>query len=395
MNIEELIPYNGKTIQTKKLHEVGYTSTDINKLIEEGKIERTRRGYYKVNLEFKSDIKTMKYYLINGYYADFKEYFDTLPIKDYDAYYYNFLCDILNLNYNSAYNNLVKCCELNTEDCNKNNLYAYTLLLNELLPLQEDKINYLKEKIFDKKYYMDIFIESLVNKDYEQACEQLKDIKNNNGLNKIEIDVLRNMSAKACNLHKNENTKKENSEYSKLFSSMHIQIVNNNFEQGYYTFNKLLYLSDTLGIKDERLDIIKDLFLCFNYIVEHQDIDLNDYKIKYKYGTNITNNFKLAIKRNDYIKALELCKKIVLKTPSEEYEIYNILLERIYNFLNIRMIIKGQLRNRNPFISLIDEKKYGDALNIANETNMDVHDKTIVTSILQSLVDIDNMKIAE
>ena len=35
MNIDNLIAFNGKTIQTKKLHEVGYTNTDINKLLEE------------------------------------------------------------------------------------------------------------------------------------------------------------------------------------------------------------------------------------------------------------------------------------------------------------------------------------------------------------------------
>lgn len=394
MNIDNLIAFNGKTIQTKKLHEVGYTNTDINKLLEEGKIERIRRGYYQVNLDFKSDIKTMKYYLLNNYYADFKEYFDNLPIKDYDAYYYSFLCNILISDYNSAYSSLVKCCELNTEDCNKNSLYAYTLLLNELIPLSEDKITYLKEKIFDKKYYMDIFIESLVNKDYDTACEQLKDIKRNNGLNKIELDVLRNMSFKACNIHKNDTAKSKDNEYNKLFSSMHVQIVNNNFEQGYYIFNKLLYLSDTQGIEDNRLNIIKDLFLCFNFIVENQDIDLSTYKINYKYGNNIYDNFNSAIRRNDYIKALELCKKIVLKTPSEEYEIYNILLERIYNFLNIRTIIKTQVRSRNPFMSLIHDKKYNDALGVARNINMDEHDKTIVTNLLESLVDIDNISIA-
>ena len=393
MNIDNLIAFNGKTIQTKKLHEVGYTNTDINKLLDEGKLERVRRGYYKVNLDFKSDIKTMKYYLLNNYYSDFKEYFDNLPIKDYDAYYYSFLCNILISDYREAYSSLVKCCELNTEDCNKNNLYAYTLLLNELLSLPEDKLSYLKEKIFDKKYYMDIFIESLVNRNYDQACEQLKDIKQNNGLNKIELDVLRNMSFKVNNIHKKDNVKNKDNEYNKLFSSMHIQIVNNNFEQGYYTFNKLLYLKDSLNISDERLDIIKDLFLCFNFIVENQDIDLNTYKTNYKYGKNIYNNFNLAIRKNDYIKALELCRKIVLKTPSEEYEIYNTLLERIYNFLNIRTIIKNQARNRNPFMSMIHDKNYNDALKIAKKTNMDEHDKNIVTNLLESLVYVDNITI--
>ena len=142
------------------------------------------------------------------------------------------------------------------------------------------------------------------------------------------------------------------------------------------------------------LNIIKYLFLCFNFIVENQDIDLSTYKINYKYGNNIYDNFNSAIRRNDYIKALELCKKIVLKTPSEEYEIYNILLERIYNFLNIRTIIKTQVRSRNPFMSLIHDKKYNDALGVARNINMDEHDKTIVTNLLESLVDIDNISIA-
>ena len=85
MNINELIPYNGKTIQTKILTDLGLNSKNINKLLKDGILSRTRRGYYKVTINYDIDTKLMKYYLLNSYFDDLKEYFDSLPIKDYDA----------------------------------------------------------------------------------------------------------------------------------------------------------------------------------------------------------------------------------------------------------------------------------------------------------------------
>lgn len=390
MNIDELIPYNGKTIQTKKLHEIGYTNTDINKLLDNNIIKRTRRGYYQVNIDCKSDIKLMKLYLSKKEYDKFNDYFNSLSMKDYDAYYYSFLCNILSENYNDAYNSLVKCCEINTEECNSNNLYSYVLLLNELMYIKEEDILKLKEMIFKDRLYFNLFLEYLVNKDYENAYDNLNSIT---GLNKIELDVLKDLSFKASKLHTNNKTNKVSNEYVKNFSELHLCTVNNNFEQAYYIFNKLLYLREKLNIEDNRLDIIKDLFLCFNYIVENEYLDLNNYKTDYKYNSNLEDSFLLSIKRNDYINSLNIVKKILKKKKSEEYEIYSVLLERIYNFLNIRLIIHGSLESKNTIPNLIRHKKYKDALNITKKTNMDSHDKNILTSILESIVDIDNMKI--
>ena len=397
MNTNELIPYNGKTIQTKKLHELGYSNVDINKLLGDNVIVRTRRGYYQVNIDCKSDIKLMKSYLLKKEYDKFNNYFNSLTIKDYDAYYYSFLCNILTENFNSAYENLIKCCKLNTEECNDIYLYSYVLLLDELMGLTDDNVLELKKLIFKEDFYLDLFVEYLVKKDYEKAYSKLNDSKNINGLNNIELDVLKNLSSKACKSHSSNSKEvrinRVSNEYINTFDELHLHIVNNNFEQGYYIFNKLLYLREKQNIDDNRLDIIKDLFLCFNYIVENEYLDINNYKTNYKYNNNLEDSFVLSIQRNDYINSLNIVKKILKKRQSNEYEIYAVLLERIYNFLNIRLIIHGQLDNKNPLPKLIRNKKYKDALSVTKKSSMDSHDKNILTSLLESLVDIDNIKI--
>ena len=426
MNIEDLIPYNGKTIQTKKLNELGYAKNDINKMLNEGLLERVRRGYYQINLKCDIDVKLMKYYLMNGYYTDFKQYFNRLPIKDYDAYYYDFLCDVITNNYNEAYESLVKCCELNVEESNRINLYAYVLLLDQLIKLDENKIEYLKEKIFDKDYYLDNFMECLLKKDFSHACDKLRNLKNNSGLNKLEVNVLRNLSIGASNVsdkkieekHEevievkeeqqekvietieepiNELSERDKIKYSRLFSHLHMCLANNDFEQGYYTFNRLLIFCAKLDYKDYRLDIIRDLFMCFNFLVDHPELDLNTYNTSYTYDSeDKIKDFYLALNRNDYVNALELCNEINLFSQEEEYDIYKILLERIFNFLNIRMIIRGKNPNMyhsndNSFVSLVSNKQYKEALNAVNGINIDSHDKNILTSLLESIVDIDNI----
>ena len=65
MNIENLLPFNGKTIQTKELNKMGYSSKDIKKLLNNEYIKRTRRGYYLIELNYSIDYNKLKYYLLN------------------------------------------------------------------------------------------------------------------------------------------------------------------------------------------------------------------------------------------------------------------------------------------------------------------------------------------
>ena len=71
MKIDGLIPFNGETIQTKKLKEIGFSTNDINKLLSEELLVRTRRGFYKVTLKCDVDVNLMKYYLLNNQYDEF------------------------------------------------------------------------------------------------------------------------------------------------------------------------------------------------------------------------------------------------------------------------------------------------------------------------------------
>ena len=395
MNIDKLIPFNGKTIQTKTLKEIGYSSKDISKLIEEGNIARTRRGFYLVSLHCDADLELMQYYLINKEFLKFKEYFNSLQIKDYNAYYYLLLFDIMTNNYKSVYDDLEKCCELNGKHENKMNLYAIVLLLDELVVISKDRQDYIKRLIFEEGDMFNLFLESIIKKDYENAFESLVASKNYKELSKLEINILRELSLKAQKIYNKKNSKELES-YKVLYNALYNAIMDNDFEQGYFYFKQLCTLSSTLEIKDNRLKIINDLYECFNYIVSHQDIDLTSYQANFEYGDNYEKNFFLAISRNDYIRALDFSNMILNNYKSPEIEIYKALLERIYNFLNIRMIIRGKhpIRKQSNLNYLIKNKKYKKALEVATkDTQMAMYDKNMVIPLLESLVNFDNMEL--
>lgn len=401
MKFNKLVPFNGKVIQTKILKELGYSQVDITKLMKDGIITRTRRGYYKVFIEYNVDVKLMKYYLNNGYFDEFIEYYDKLPIKDFYAFYYRFMCDILTSDYANAYKHLEKCCEFNNEDCYKFNLYAYILLLDELVELPKDKIKKLKKLVFDKEYSFDIYLECLINKDFENACKKLRTIKDENVLDKLEINILRELSIKVNNSYKNkkkEVVSKNYKIYESLFERFNVAIMDLDFERAQYIFNQILKISKKENIKENKIYIIKDLFNCFNYIITHPYLDLNNYKTNYNYDKSLNDNFLLAIKKNDYINALNFCNKIYASEKTEEFEIYKVLLDRIYNFLNIRTIINS----RNPYLNqmslsnLVRNKKYQEALNLVNTTDiMEEHSKNIVTSLIESIISIDDSNLTE
>lgn len=404
MKFNKLIPFNGKVIQTKILKELGYSQVDITRLMKDGIITRTRRGYYKVFIEYDVDVKLMKYYLNNEYFDELIDYYNKLPIKDFNAYYYRFICDILTCDYANAYKHLEKCCEFNTEDHYKFNLYAYILLLDELVDLPKEKVKKLKKLVFDNNYSFDIYLECLINKDYDNACKKLRSVKNDNVLDKLEINILRDLSIKVNNSYKKKNNiekvdnNKENKIYDALFDRFYVAIMDADFERAQYIFNQLLNIVNKDNINDKRIYIIKDLFSCFNYIVTHPYLDLNAYKTNYNYKEDLNKNFILAIKKNDYIHALDFCNKLYIENKTEEYEIYKVLLDRIYNFLNIRTLINS----RNPYFNqmslsnLVRNKKYKEALNLINRSDiMEEHSKNIVTSLIESIISIDNSNLSE
>ena len=75
MRMDKLLPYNGKTIQTKLLRTIGYSSKEINKLILNNDLKRTRRGYYLVDLQYDIDFKLIlkayecNYEILECYYS--------------------------------------------------------------------------------------------------------------------------------------------------------------------------------------------------------------------------------------------------------------------------------------------------------------------------------------
>ena len=389
MEYKELLPYNGKTIQTKDLSNIGLSNKSINKLIEDNVLERVKRGFYKVTIQNKADKKMMRYYLSNGLYSDFIEYYNSID-KDYDTYYFKFLYDILTENYSNAYTSLANCIELNTSSKNKHSLYAYVLLLGELVNLSDEQVEEIRSKIYDEQEdATHLFLEYIVRKDYDKVSSILR--ANRNKIKGLELDVLRKLSNKASNVYQRKNSK-ETEEYNKLYKSLYETIMNNDYESAYFYYGKLINFCNDYDIKDARLPIIGDLFNCFNYIVEHQEITLETYMTNYTYHKDLVNNFYTALSKNDYINALKFVTEFNMHNENYDFKMYQILLERIYNFLNIRNIIAShsQRRSNLSLTSLIKDKKYEEALSLTNNSNMDETNKNIVTSLLEGILALDD-----
>lgn len=385
-----LIPYNNQIIPTKTLKDLGLNTNDINKLLDEKILKRVKRGYYEVTIIIESDVKTMKYYLMNNLLDDFLVYFDSLFIKDYNAYYYRLMYDILVCDYTSAYQSLIECCKLNKEPKNKINLYTFLLLIDELINISSDNLVQLKNKIFNSDLKLELFLECIIRKDYENACSSLKETKS---ISKLELSVLRSLSIKASEVYSKKNSK-EMTEYNNLYDYFYQSVISNDYDAAYYYFVRLYNLCKDLNIEDSRLEIYNDLFNCFNYILEHQELDLESYKTNYKYPKDLLEAFYQALKRNDYVNAYIFISTYDYKN-GKELEIYQILLQRIYNFLNIRSVIKKHNPNRKISLnSLIKEKRYVEAMEeVRKKEDMDVVDKNIVTSILESIIALDDIKI--
>jgi len=393
MSIEKLLPYNGKTIQSKTLKSIGYSNKDINKLILNNDLKRTRRGYYLVDLKYEIDFKLIKYYLLNGYTKEFYEYFNSLKTKDYKAYYYKFMCDISSKKYGEAYDSLYKCCKLNYNHENKIMLYSFVLLIEELLNVTEDKVNELKKLIFEEDDCESFLIETLLKKDYKNVCKKLCMIRNKHTEDEYELGVLRSLSIQVKNVYEKK-SKKESTEYNVLVNNLHTCITDNNFEKAYYFFNKLSRLNNEYGLNDRLVVISNDLFKCFNYIVEHPNLDLSNYLTDYTYNGNLLNKFFTSINKNDYVNSFEFCKNILMEHDNIEFSIYYGLLERIYNFLNVRTIIKGKnpFKNVSPLGKLIKNKKYNEALEITKKDKlMNKNDKNILKPLLETLLEIEKI----
>lgn len=387
MKIKLLVPYNNQVVPTKTLKSLGLNSTDINKLLAENILKRVKRGYYEVKIVIESDVNVMKYYLMNNLLDDFLAYFDSLFIKDYNAYYYKLMYDVLNGDYTIAYKSLKECCKLNKDSSNKVNLYTFLLLIDELIHISTDNLSKLKNKIFSKEDELCLFLECIIKKDYDSACLSLK---SNKSVSKLELSVLRQLSIKASEVYNQKNSK-EMIEYNNLYDTFYQMVVSNDYDGAYYYFERLYDLCIKLDIEDSRLEIYSDLFNCFNYILEHQELDLDSYKTNYRYPKDLLTAFYQALKKNDYVNAYIFINSMDYK-KARELEIYQTLLQRIYNFLNIRSIIKKHNPNYKISLnSLIKEKRYAEAYEeVKKKEDMESIDKTIVSSILESILALDS-----
>ncbi len=389
MKKDTLIPFNGKTITTKQLKELGFNTKSINALLLDKILTRTKKGFYEVLINVESDKELMTYYLMNNLYDEFIAYFESLEYKDYQVYYYHFIYDIMTGDYANSYKSLIKCCELNKSQENINILYAFILLLSKSITLPDQKTTSLKNKLFCDEP-LRLFLEYVISGDYDNACKNLRQHKSS--LSQLDVMTLRNLSIKAKELC-NKNDSKEVDEYHKLLDIFFACLNNHDYTRAQYYFNQLFALNEALHLNDKELNIIDDLFNCFEYIMAHPKVTLLTYRTKFKYGGDLLTNFYDAISKNDYINAFRFIREIESQKQDVFYMIYHNLLERIYNFLNVRLIMQGQNMTLSKEIlnSLISDQRYMDAIEFTNKSNMDMQDKNIITTILESLINIDEM----
>ena len=64
-----------------------------------------------------------------------------------------------------------------------------------------------------------------------------------------------------------------------LVNNLNTSIMDNNFERAYYYFGKIKNLNDEYNLDDRLIVIADDLFKCFNYIVEHPNLDLTNLRV--------------------------------------------------------------------------------------------------------------------
>lgn len=393
MKLDALLPYNNQVIRTCTLKELGYSTSNINKLVEDNYLEKTRRGYYKVNIKSDADIDLMKYYLLNNMYEDFINYFNSIELKDYQVYYHMFMYNIIRDNYAEAYKSLVKCCELNNTYENRLNLYAYILLLGELMSLSENKLSKLKKLIMkDQANSIESFLECLIKKDYDGACRNLRVSKSKKSLSKLEIQVFRELSLRAQEVY-NKKSSPVMTDFKHYIKTFNEFILNDDYNGAYYYFNKAYKLKEEYSISDSNLDIVSRLFGCYNFIVDNQDITLDTYRTNFKYNETDEKNFYKSIYKNDYLNSLKFIDSMLEKeTNNIVYLVYKKLLERIYNFLNIRYIIKNRspLQTEISLNELVRRKKYSEALDYTLNSEMNNHDKNMVTCLLESIVELEN-----
>ncbi len=388
MELDALLPFNGEVIRTEKLRSLGFNARMINKLILDNILERTRRGYYKVTIKYEIDTDLMAYYLMNDKLDEFYTYFTSLSIKDYEAYYYLFIYDVIKHDYDAAYQALSKCCELNKDKNNKETLYTYALLLTTMMGSSNKKLEDLRSKIFrDQNDGLKLFLDCVIQKDYDRAFQTLRAYRMT--LPKLDVKILRDLSLGVAKAHPKKSKKEE--DYDRTYEALYNAIMNNDYDAAYYYLSKLYHLKKELKIDDTRLSIIIDLFNCFNFIVEHQGIDLDTYKTNYKYHGPFTTNFYEAINRNDYLNAKRFAHAISEHTQDRDFAIYDNLLSRIYNFLNIRTVIKMNNPYRQISLDgLVKEHRYKEAMAMTSRSTMDDHDKNMVNSLLESLASLED-----
>lgn len=309
----------GKELTTKELNSYGFNSKDLATLINDGELERVKRGIYsflpidKLFQYGKSLISKKEYEKAT---ESFKKCYELNP-EHKSACFQLFLRSISDKDYISTFKYFEVLNDTNNQYYNAdNNFYLYLLsLITEIPEKHRDYTRYLKiddiRVDFNDKRYSDIQGQNkirlaVLQRKLPYALKLLKDLINKRGNITLQDIVIKTLLLQAIE----EDNQKKNSLLELAKNKKYVEII---------SFLELKEQNHNLSISDSYILLLAKAIVNIN---KTQNIPTQQ--------TMEVDNLFDAIKTNNYEKALELNKKYnETNNINNEENIMNLLLSEI------------------------------------------------------------------
>jgi len=324
----------GKELTTKELNSYGFNSKDINELIEQGIIERVKRGYYSFTgidqlFSYGKELVSLKNYdqaniCFNRCYdlnprhsrTCFQLFVQSLNRKDYEAVfkYFNVLMDTEN-----PYHIL------------ENNFYLY--LLNMITDIPEEHREYARylkyEDIrvdFNDRRYQDVpqynkIRVSILQRKFPFALKQLRDLTEQHGSATVQDIITRTLLFQVINVE----TKSKNTLIGLAKSKQYNEIVQY-LEEKQRRYNLSITDTYTLKLAKQLIDLIRTKKIPKANIFETENLfeAIDGYNYKLALNLNKSYNAKAGINDDQNVMNLllaDICEMIRnLSLPKKEIE---------------------------------------------------------------------------
>lgn len=290
---DKLKEYTDKHLTTKELNELGITNYFINKLTENGKLEKVKRGTYCVKSLSKQKNS-----------------------KSFSAIHY-FCENVFKGNYKLAYKYLMSSYSFRTNHKNDNVIRIGFILLQEIFKNRNpfSSLDDLQELTLEEKpnsLYWNQFCTSVVNNDYHAAKENIEksaqeQLKNQGFIgevtNAMTALVNKVLEIKALNISNSQRGNKGSINDAKYHFNKFLKIFRiDNLEESMQELSLSLSYTDPSHVNYLHN---RELLNMFEKLVAMRDKCeiLEEMNINYKLNAEPINNFNFAIEKGDYKKA--------------------------------------------------------------------------------------------